>query len=140
VEKALPIPRRRTGAIAFPGCAHEGLLQQCGVHLLLADRIAGSVGGPDRYWNSLASVAWVPGGNLLGRYERGLFCECVQNPTHHCVLTGPLFLVGAILLLSSDFTHIKPMVIWIGIFAGTGMALLLEWRYARRLSAAACDS
>jgi hypothetical protein len=93
VEKALPIPRRRTGAIAFPGCAHEGLLQQCGVHLLLADRIAGSVGGPDRYWNSLASVAWVPGGNLHARYGRGLFCECIQKPdlslcAHRAALSG----------------------------------------------------
>jgi hypothetical protein len=70
----------------------------------------------------------------------GCFANAFKNRTYHCVLTGPLFLVGAILLFSSDFTHVKPTAIWIGVLAGTGIAFLLEWRYARKLSVTACDS
>lgn len=80
MEKALPVPCRGTGTIAFPGCAHEGLLQQSGVHLLLAGGIAGSVGGSECHWNLLAAAAWIPRGNVPAGDERGLFCECVQKP------------------------------------------------------------
>ena len=51
------------------------------------------------------------------------------------MLTGPLFLIAAILFLSSDLTHVKPNFIWAGVLVGTGIAFLLEWRYARKLSA-----
>jgi hypothetical protein len=50
------------------------------------------------------------------------------------MLTGPLFLIAAILLLASDMTHVKPALIWAGVIAGTGIAFLLEWRYAPRVS------
>lgn len=66
----------------------------------------------------------------------GCFANAFKNRTYHCVLTGPLFLVAAILLLSSDFMHVKPTVIWMAVLAGTGIAFLLEWRYARKQSAA----
>jgi positive regulator of sigma E activity len=52
------------------------------------------------------------------------------------VLTGPLFLIAAILLLSSDLTRIKPALIWTAVLVGTGIAFLLEWRYSRKLSGA----
>jgi hypothetical protein len=48
--------------------------------LLLAYRVAGSVGGLGDHWNFLASVACIISGNLLARYERWLFCECFQKP------------------------------------------------------------
>ena len=51
------------------------------------------------------------------------------------MLTGPLFLIAAILLLSSNLTHVKPNLIWTGVLVGTGIAFWLEWRYARRLPA-----
>jgi len=56
------------------------------------------------------------------------------------MLTGPLFLIAGILLLSSNLTHVKPILIWSGVIVGTGIAFLLEWRYARKLSADACKS
>jgi hypothetical protein len=70
----------------------------------------------------------------------GCFANAFKNRTYHCVLTGPLFLAGAIVLLSSDFTRVKAVVIWMSVVAGTGIAFLLEWRYARKQSATACDS
>jgi len=66
----------------------------------------------------------------------GCFANAAKNRTYHCVLTGPLFLVAAILLLSSDITHIKSTVIWMAVLAGTGIVFLLEWHYARKQSAA----
>jgi hypothetical protein len=38
----------------------------------------------------------------------GCFANALKNRTYHCVLTGPLFLIAAILLLLSDETHAKP--------------------------------
>jgi len=69
----------------------------------------------------------------------GCFANAFKNRTYHCVLTGPLFLIAAILLLASDLTHVKPTLIWMGVIAGTAVAFLLEWRYSRKLSAV-CDS
>jgi positive regulator of sigma E activity len=56
------------------------------------------------------------------------------------VLTGPLFLIAAVLLLSSDLTHVKPVLVWAVVLVGTGIAFLLEWRYSRKLKKAAVSS
>jgi positive regulator of sigma E activity len=64
----------------------------------------------------------------------GCFANAFKNRTYHCVLTGPLFLIAAMLLLSSDLTHIKLALIWAVVLVGTGMAFFLEWRYSRKLS------
>jgi hypothetical protein len=65
----------------------------------------------------------------------GCFANSLKNRTYHCMLTGPLFLIAGILLLWPNLTHVKSILIWTGVIVGTGMAFLLEWRYARRLSA-----
>jgi hypothetical protein len=62
----------------------------------------------------------------------GCFANAFKNRTYHCVLTGPLFLIAVILLLSSELTHIKPALIWIVVLVGTGIASLLEWRHYRK--------
>ena len=67
----------------------------------------------------------------------GCFANAFKNHTYHCVLTGPLFSIAAILLLSTDLTHIKPSLIWVLVIAGTGIAFLLEWRYSRKLATSA---
>ena len=69
----------------------------------------------------------------------GCFANSFQNRTYHCILTGPLFLIGAILLMSSEVIHVKPSLIWTGVVVGTAIAFLLEWRYAGKQSAA-CGS
>jgi hypothetical protein len=61
------------------------------------------------------------------------FANAFKNRTYHCVLTGPLFLIAAILLLSSDLTHVKPALVWVVVLIGTGVAFLLECRYSRKL-------
>jgi hypothetical protein len=70
----------------------------------------------------------------------GCFANALKNRTYHCMLTGPLFLISGILLLSWNLTHVKPNLIWTGVIVGTGIAFLLEWRYARKLSADARHS
>ena len=70
----------------------------------------------------------------------GCFANAFKNRTYHCVLTGPLFLIGAILLLSSELTHIKPALIWTAVVVGTGIAFFLEWRYSRKLTASAASN
>ena len=70
----------------------------------------------------------------------GCFANAFKNRTYHCILTGPLFLIAAILFLSSDLTHVRPTAIWTGVLVGTGIAFLLEWRYAQRLSTTGCNS
>ena len=86
------------------------------------------------FWHPLHATSAV---TCLLAMAVGCFANAFKNGTYHCVLTGPLFLIAAILLLSSDFTRIKPALIWTGVLVGTGIAFLLEWRYSRQLSGAA---
>ena len=86
------------------------------------------------FWHPLHATSAV---TCLLAMAVGCFVNAVKNGTYHCVLTGPLFLIAAILLLSSDLTRIKPALIWTGVIIGTGIAFFLEWRYSRKLSGAA---
>ena len=60
----------------------------------------------------------------------GCFVNAFKNRAHHRFITGPLFLIAAILLLSADPNHIKPNLIWMGVLAGAGTTFLLDWRNA----------
>ena len=82
------------------------------------------------FWHPLRGYS---GATCLLAMAVGCFANALKNRTYHCILTGPLFLIGAILLLSTNSMHVKSTAIWTGVFAGTGIAFLLEWRYARRL-------
>ena len=90
-----------------------------------------------RFWHPLNGSS---AATCLLAMAVGCFANALKNRTYHCMLTGPLFLIAGILLLSSNLTHVKPIPIWAGVIVGTGIAFLLEWRYARRLSANACNS
>jgi prepilin signal peptidase PulO-like enzyme (type II secretory pathway) len=85
------------------------------------------------FWHLLHATSAV---TCLFAMAVGCFVNAFKNGTYHCVLTGPLFLIGAILLLSSEVTRIKPALIWTGVLIGTGIAFLLEWRYSRKLNRA----
>ena len=90
------------------------------------------------FWHPLHSTSAV---TCLLAMAVGCFANALKNRTYHCVLTGPLFLTAAILLLSSDLTHIKRALIWTVVLVGTAIAFFLEWRYSRKLSGtAACNS
>jgi hypothetical protein len=101
------------------------------------------------YWLGVSLAAWVvlaiigvfwlplhasPAATCLLAMAVGCFANALKNRTYHCMLTGPLFLIAAFVLLLSDPTHVKPTVIWAGVLVGTGIAFLLEWRYAQKLS------
>lgn len=85
-----------------------------------------------RFWHPLHGSS---AATCLLAMAVGCFANALKNRTYHCMLTGPLFLIAGILLLSSNLTHVKPILIWSGVIVGTGIAFLLEWRYARKLSA-----
>jgi len=90
-----------------------------------------------RFWNPLHGSS---AATCLLAMAVGCFANALKNRTYHCMLTGPLFLIAGILLLSSNLTHVKRILIWSGVIVGTGIAFWLEWRYARKLSADACNS
>lgn len=62
-----------------------------------------------RFWHPLHGP-W--GATCLLAMAVGCFANALKNRTYHCMLTGPLFLIGGILLLSSNLTHVKPILIW----------------------------
>lgn len=79
---------------------------------------------------------WYSAATCLLAMAAGCFANAFKNRTYHCVLTGPLFLIAAILLLSSGSMHIKAGLIWAGVLVGTGVAFLQEWRYSRKSATA----
>jgi hypothetical protein len=90
-------------------------------------------------WAVLATIGmfWYPlharsGVTCLLAMAVGCFANAFKNRTYHCVLTGPLFLIAAILLLSSNLTHVKPAFVWAVVLIGTGIAFVLEWRYSHK--------
>src|SRR6266404_9671589 len=87
----------------------------------------------DGYWHPLHASS---GATCLLAMAVGCFANSIKNRTYHCILTGPLFLIAAILLMSSEIIHVTPRLIWTGVVVGTGIAFSLEWRYARKQSAA----
>jgi hypothetical protein len=100
------------------------------------------------YWVAVSLVAWGVL-SLIGIYWRPLYpssaatilCAmaigCVanwrSNRTLHCAITGPLFLIAALVFLLSDLagTHLNSLLVWPFVAIGVGIAFLLEWRYTR---------
>lgn len=83
------------------------------------------------FWHPLHATSAV---TCLLAMAVGCFANAIKNRTYHCIFTGPLFLIGAILLLLPDATHIKPHLVWAAVFFGTGIAFFLEWRYSLKQS------
>jgi len=83
------------------------------------------------FWHPLHATSAV---TCLLAMAVGCTANAFKNRTYHCILTGPLFLIAAILLLLSDLTHIKPVLVWTVVLVGTVIAFFLEWHYYRKLS------
>jgi hypothetical protein len=101
------------------------------------------------YWFAVSLVAW-GGLSLLGIYWHplhaspgaaclfaiaiGCFANWFKNRSFHCIITGPLFLAGGIVLMVSGvyMVRVNTSWIWLLVLIGTGIAFLLEWRYAKR--------
>ena len=101
------------------------------------------------YWWAASLIAWGVL-SLIGLYWRPLHASsattillamaigCVanwlRNRTLHCVITGPLFLLAAVVFLISDdrLVHADNLLVWPFVLIGVCVAFLLEWRYAQR--------
>jgi hypothetical protein len=64
----------------------------------------------------------------------GCGANWITNRTLHCAITGPLFLIAAVVFLLSDVSvaHVNSLLVWPFVLIGVGIAFLLEWRYAQR--------
>jgi hypothetical protein len=64
----------------------------------------------------------------------GCIANWTRNRSFHCAITGPLFLIGGIVFLLSGERLLRVNTDWVWTFVliVTGIAFLLEWRYAKR--------
>jgi asparagine N-glycosylation enzyme membrane subunit Stt3 len=71
---------------------------------------------------------------ILTALGAACFANFSRNRTLHCGLTGPLFLVAAILafLMEAGIWSIDHSTLWGVVLAGVAVAFLIEWRTARR--------
>lgn len=92
-------------------------------------------------WGLLSFVGqyWPPLGadsasTLLLAAGIGCGANWARNRTFHCGITAPLFLLAGAAFLLSDagVVHLSPLPVWLVVVAGTAIAFLLEWNYARR--------
>src|SRR5215469_4305523 len=84
-----------------------------------------------QFWQPLQATSAVA---CLLAMAVGCTANAFKNRTYHCILTGPLFLIAAILLLLFDLTHIKPVLVRTVVLVGTVIAFFREWHYSRKLS------
>ena len=64
----------------------------------------------------------------------GCAANWFRNRTLHCGLTGPLFLIAGAAFLASEMGAfaIDARLVWPIVAILTGLAFLVEWRYAAR--------
>src|SRR5258708_33071045 len=87
---------------------------------------------------SLIGIYWRPlhapsAAACLFALAIGCVANWLRNRTLHCSITGPLFLIAALVFLLSDLTgtHVNSLLVWPFVVIGVGIAFLLEWRYTR---------
>ena len=82
------------------------------------------------YWRPLQALS---AATILFAMAIGCAANWRRNRTLHCGITGPLFLIAALVLLLSDVTgtHVNSLLVWPFVLIGVGVAFLLEWRYTR---------
>jgi hypothetical protein len=101
------------------------------------------------YWFIVSLVAWGVL-SLIGIYWRPLHASsaaaclfamaigCLanwrRNRSFHCVITGPLFLIGSFVFLLSGvrMIHVDTRWVWSVLLIGIGIAFLMEWLYGKR--------
>jgi hypothetical protein len=71
---------------------------------------------------------------ILVALAAACFVNFGRNRTLHCGLTGPLFLVGAVvaLLIEAGIWTVDPDVLWGIVLTGVALAFLIEWRTVGR--------
>ena len=80
------------------------------------------------YWHPLLALS---AATILFAMAIGCAANWLKNRTLHCGITGPLFLIAALVFLLSDvmMTHVNNFFVWPFVLIGVGIAFLLEWRY-----------
>ena len=80
------------------------------------------------YWHPLRALS---AATILFAMAIGCAANWLRNRTFHCGITGPLFLIAALVFLLSDVTatHINSLLVWPFVLIGVGIAFLLERRY-----------
>lgn len=70
---------------------------------------------------------------LLVGLAAACFVNYARNRTLHCGLTGPLFLIAAVVaLLIEAVWRIDQDVLWIVVLIGVALAFVIEWRTVGR--------
>jgi len=82
------------------------------------------------YWHPLHALS---AATILFAMAIGCVANWLRNRTFHCGITGPLFLIAAVVFLLSDasMVHLNSLVVWPFVLIGVGIAFLLEWRYTK---------
>jgi hypothetical protein len=87
---------------------------------------------------SLVGIYWHPlhassAATILFAMAIGCVANWLRSRTFHCGITGPLFLIAAMVFLMSDVTliHVNSLFVWPFVLIGVGIAFLLEWRCTR---------
>jgi hypothetical protein len=88
------------------------------------------------YWHPLHRSAAA----CLFAMAIGCFANWLRNRSFHCVITGPLFLIGGIVFLLSEANMIliDTHWVWPSVLIGVGIAFLLEWLYAKHSAKDSC--
>jgi len=116
----------------------------------MSRRIAACCSSPAAigYWFAVSLVAWVllsiagmrwyllrwyGAPSVLLAAAIGCAANWIRNRSFHCAITGPLFLVAGLLFLLAELNliSIRAQLLWGVVSVGTGIAFLLEWRYAK---------
>ena len=85
------------------------------------------------YWRPLHALS---AATILFAMAIGCIANWIRNRSFHCAITGPLFLIAAVVFLLSDMniSHVNSLLVWPFVLIGVGIAFLLEWRYAKRIA------
>jgi hypothetical protein len=83
------------------------------------------------YWRPLHSSS---SATCLFAMASGCFANWLRNRSFHCAITGPVFVIGGGAFLFSDMRMVNVNTSWVWPFVliGVGIAILLEWQYAKR--------
>lgn len=82
------------------------------------------------YWRPLHGLS---AATILFAMAIGCVANWLRNRTVHCAITGPLFLVAALVFLLPKVTrtHGNSLLVWPFVLIGVAIAFLVEWRHAR---------
>jgi hypothetical protein len=91
----------------------------------------GVLGAAGTHWHPLR---WYAASTTLFAMGIGCVANWLRNRSFHCGITAPLFLIAAVFFLLADLgiSAVNVGLVWSLVFLGTGIAFLLEWRYAKR--------